>query len=203
MKNIIALAAFLLLATTFSFAQKTYTSLEIGKEIPMAGMKMTTADGKTISLEDSKMENGLLVMFSCNTCPYVVKSEQRTQEIMRFAKTHEIGMVILNSNEDYRDEQDSPSAMRNYAKKQGYNVPYLMDEKSTVADAFGATRTPEVFLFNSKGILVYKGAMEDNPTNPAESKSLFLKAAMENMIAGKEINPTATKSIGCSIKRSL
>jgi hypothetical protein len=76
-----------------------------------------------------------------------------------------------------------------------------MDEGSALADAFGATRTPEVFLFNGMGQLVYKGAMEDNPANPSESTKFYLITAMQNMLAGKAITPEKTKSVGCSIKR--
>ena len=98
-------------------------------------------------------------------------------------------------------DEDSPEAMTKYAAAQGYMVPYLMDYGSTIANNFGANRTPEVFLFDGKGLLAYKGAMEDNPSNPSASKEMYLNNAMMNMVAGKEISPNSTKSIGCSIKR--
>ena len=121
--------------------------------------------------------------------------------MIRYAVASGIGMIIINSNEAQRDNDDSRKAMKEYANTQGYKVPYVIDKNSVLADAFGATRTPEVFLFDGNGKLVYKGAMEDNPSNPSESKEIFLKAAIDNMVAGKPINPASTKSIGCSIKR--
>jgi thioredoxin-related protein len=80
-------------------------------------------------------------------------------------------------------------------------VPYLVDEDSKLADMFGASHTPEIFLFNSKGKLVYKGAMNDNPGNPEEAKVKYIENAIDAVVAGKEIDPKVTKSVGCSIKR--
>ncbi|RYD57912.1 MAG: thioredoxin family protein [Sphingobacteriales bacterium] len=185
-----------------AMAQQNIQSIEIGAPIPMADAKMKSTDKKEVSLESKKTDKGLLVMFSCNTCPYVVKSEARTKEAMEYAAKKGIGMVIVNSNAAQRGEADSYDAMVKYGKKQGYKAPYVVDEESKLADAFGATRTPEVFLFDGSGKLVYKGAMEDNPSTPSESKSLYLKAAVDNMLSNKPIDPATTKSIGCTIKKN-
>ena len=185
-----------------AYAQ-TIESIAIGKEMPMADAKMKSVDGKEIALKDAKTKNGILVMFSCNTCPYVIKSQERTSEVIKYAGDKGIGMVIINSNEAQREGADSYSAMVKYAKKEHYNVPYVVDESSKVADAFGATRTPEVFLFDGNGKLVYKGAMEDNPSNPSESKEIFVLSAIDNMLINHSINPNSTKSIGCTIKRAM
>ncbi len=199
MKNLLLTAA---LFSSFSvLAQNNIKSIEIGSEIPMANQAMKSADGKTITLEKAKTNEGLLVMFSCNTCPYVIKSEARTKEMMAYAMEKKIGMVIINSNEAKRSDEDSDKEMAKYAKKIGYKVPYVIDEKSAVADAFGATRTPEVFLFDGNGKLMYKGAMEDNPSSPAESKNMFLKDAIDKITMGQVPDPNSTKSIGCTIKR--
>ncbi len=175
--------------------------LEIGSKMPASEVIMKDVNGKEISLEKVKKDKGLLVMFSCNTCPYVVKSQERTKEMLAFAQKNKIGVIIINSNEAQREEADSYDAMRNYAKEQRYNTPYVVDENSKVADLFGATRTPEVFLFNPKGELMYHGAMEDNPSSPKESKEFYLKNAMYKMVSGEKPDPSETKSIGCSIKR--
>ncbi|RYZ32839.1 MAG: thioredoxin family protein [Sphingobacteriales bacterium] len=203
MKKIKGLLVATLFCATAAFAQNNaqITSLAIGSQIPKAAEKMQTVSGGNVSLTDVKTSKGLLVMFSCNTCPYVVKSQARTLEMMNYASSQGIGMVIINSNEAYRTEDDSYEAMKKYSRAQGYKVPYVVDKQATVADAFGATRTPEVFLFDGQGKLVYKGAMEDNPANPGESTQLFLKQAIDNMAANKPVDPATTKSIGCSIKR--
>lgn len=187
--------------TTPAAASATPAPLAIGAAIPQAGLNMKGTDGGEMSLGKAKTDKGLVVMFSCNTCPYVIKSQERTREAIKFAAEKGVGMVILNSNTAKRDGDDSYEAMSKYAKEQGYSVSYLVDENNRLADEFGATRTPEVFLFDGKGKLVYKGAMEDNPADPASSTKMYLKDAIEKMVSGKKIDPNTTKSIGCSIKR--
>lgn len=187
--------------STVVFAQNNIKSIDLGASIPMGTVKMQSVDKSMVALNDAKTDKGLLVMFSCNTCPYVIKSQERTKEMLAYAKEMGIGVVIINSNEAKRDGDDSYRAMSKYAKAEGYTAPYLVDEKSALADAFGATRTPEVFLFDGNGTLKYKGAMEDNPANPSESEHIFLKDAINQMLAGETPDPGATKSIGCTIKR--
>jgi len=199
----ILLTGLFLASSLACFAQHTRESLVVGSTVPLSSKPYVTANKGRISLEKIRTDKGLLVMFSCNTCPYVIKSQQRTKEMMAYASQKGIGMVIINSNEANRRDADAPAAMKAYAKAQSYDVPYLIDEQSELADAFGATRTPEVYLFNGSGKLVYKGAMEDNPSDPASSKEIFLRTAINNMLAGKPIDPNSTKSIGCSIKRSM
>lgn len=204
MKRIFLLASAAMLTATTTFAQKdNIKSIEIGTSMPLAKASFNSVTTSATTLEKEMTDEGLLVMFSCNTCPYVVKSQARTKEMLAYAKNHHIGVVVVNSNEAKRDADDSPEAMKKYAKEHGYDkVPYLIDNESTLANAFGATRTPEVFLFNPKGELIYKGAMEDNPANPSESKEMFLKAAMDDMMSGNTPDPNSTKSIGCTIKRA-
>ena len=120
---------------------------------------------------------------------------------MEYAVAHHVGMVIINSNEAKRSDDDSYEAMAKFAREQHYTVPYVIDENSAVADLFGANHTPEVFLFNTKGKLVYKGAMNDNPSNPDSYKKMYIEDAITAMMAGKDPDPKTTKSIGCSIKR--
>ena len=164
-------------------------------------MMLPACDGPQVSFEQATTDKGLLVMFSCNTCPYVIKAQPKTREAMETAKKLGIGMVILNSNQAQRGSEDGPVQMKAYADAQKYTVPYLMDEESQMADLFGATRTPEVFLFDGKGKLVYKGALEDNPAEPKKSKVFYAVDAMNRMVAGKAIKPAETKSVGCGIKR--
>ncbi|PQJ12291.1 hypothetical protein CJD36_000595 [Flavipsychrobacter stenotrophus] len=185
---------------TVVFAQST-DKLNPGDAMPAATVAMKNTDGKTMTLKSAIAKNGLLVMFSCNTCPFVIKNQPVTTKTIEYAKAHNVGMVIINSNEAKRDGEDSYKEMVNYAKKQGYSVPYLIDDNSKVADEFGANHTPEVFLFDNTGKLVYKGAMNDNPGDPTAYKKVFINDAIDAMLMGKEVNPKVTKSIGCSIKR--
>ncbi len=182
-------------------ARETYKSLPIGAKIPLAEKMLNSADGRPVSLQQAQQDKGLLVMFSCNTCPYVIKAQQHTIDAMNQTKDMHIGMVIINSNEAMRDGGDAPHRMKEYADGQHYTVPYLVDEQSELANAFGATRTPEVFLFDGKGKLVYKGAIEDNPSEPQKTKEYYLLNAMHAVADGKPVKIAETKSIGCGIKR--
>jgi len=162
---------------------------------------MKDISGTEVSLKDAQTKKGLLVMFSCNTCPYVIKNQSRTYEVCKYAQGNGIGVAILNSNEAKRSEDDSYEDMKTYAKEQGYNWYYLVDKNSSLADAFGANRTPECFLFDGNGKLVYHGAIDDNPSDASAVSRKHLITAIDEMNAGKEVSVKQTKSVGCSIKR--
>lgn len=175
--------------------------LPLGSPIPSPEMKMKDISGSEISLKDAKTSKGLLVMFSCNTCPYVIKNQGRTYEACKYAQGSGIGVAILNSNEAQRSDDDSYNAMKEYAKQQGYNWNYLVDQNSAMADAFGAKRTPECFLFDGSGKLVYHGAIDDNPSDASAVSRKHLIAAIDELLAGKEVSVKESKSVGCGIKR--
>ena len=175
--------------------------LPIGSDLPKADVSLHDVSGKTITLKDARKENGLLVMFSCNTCPVVINNQARTVAISKFALDQQIGVILLNSNEGNRDGADSPEAMKNYADNQQYNWYYAIDKNNELADAFGAKRTPECFLFDKNGKLVYHGAIDDNPQDESNSKRQHLKEAITEMNSGKPVSVTETRSVGCSIKR--
>jgi thioredoxin-related protein len=174
--------------------------LEIGKILPMSDTKMKSIDGSDVTFNSLKQENGLLVIFSCNTCPWVIKWQDRYNELHTLAKANKVGMVLVNSNEAYRSKDDSYEAMVKHAKENGYTMPYTVDKNHEIADAFGANRTPHVFLFNSNDKLVYRGAIDDN-AKKAEVKKPYLKNALKALGGVGNISVETTKSIGCTIKR--
>ncbi|MES2566439.1 MAG: thioredoxin family protein [Bacteroidota bacterium] len=176
------------------------TEIGLNSPIPMADEKMKDVSGKDVSLNSSKTGKGLLVIFSCNTCPYVKLSESRIKEISDNCQKQGIGCIIINSNEAQRAEEDSFDAMVKYASSQKLTCSYAVDTNSKLADAFGATRTPQCFLFNDKG-LVYKGAIDDNVKDPAMAKTHYLKDAIESLAKNETPKLQETKSIGCTIKR--
>lgn len=196
-------ATILAIATLFitSLSVSAQDKMNPGDDLPAVNTTLQNANGSSTTLKGAAKENGLLVMFSCNTCPFVVKNQSTTKKVMDYAAAHKVGMVVINSNEAKRGDDDSYEAMKKYAKAQGYTVPYVVDENSKLADMFGASHTPEIFIFNKNNKLVYKGAMTDNGSDPATAKVMYAENAMNAMIAGKEADPKTTKSIGCSIKR--
>jgi thioredoxin-related protein len=202
MKKIIQILSIAAIALVLSTAFKLTVNpeLEIGKAIPNADIKMMDISGKEISLTQSKGENGLLVIFSCNTCPYVKLSEARIKEVAHLAKSNKIGVVLINSNEAQRSSEDSFDAMKKYAAEQGYDFNYVVDKNSQMADAFGATRTPHCFLFDKKG-LAYRGAIDDNIKEVKDAKEHYLQDAILAVSSGKPVKVNSSKSVGCSIKR--
>lgn len=175
--------------------------LPIGSAMPKADVKLKDISGKEVAIREVKKENGVLVMFSCNTCPYVIKNQQRTIDIAAFAEKNNVGIIILNSNEAQRDDADSYEAMKTYAKEQGYKWHYVIDKNNELADAFGANRTPESFLFNKDLKLVYHGAIDDNPSDAENVTRHHLQEAINEMVADKEISHKESRSVGCTIKR--
>lgn len=157
--------------------------------------------GDSITLGQTRGANGLLVMFTCNTCPYVIRNQGRTREVCGYAGNRKIGVVLLNANEGDRDGGNSFEEMQAYAKAQGYSWYYALDDKSVLADAFGASRTPECYLFDKNGKLVYHGAIDDSPGDPDQVKRHHLQMAIDEMMAGKEVSVKETRSVGCSINR--
>jgi thioredoxin-related protein len=194
-------ALFLILAIVFSFSFSTEETLPIGAAIPKADIQLTDISGKQITLKTAMKENGLLVMFSCNTCPVVIKNQARAKEICQYSLSKNLGVVLLNSNEANRTSEESLDAMRSYAKAQAYNWYYAVDKNNELADAFGANRTPECFLFDKNGRLVYHGAIDDNPNNAGDVSRQHLKEAINELTAGKDVSVKKTKSVGCNIKR--
>lgn len=195
------LTSFSLLAAFSLLAFNNISELPIGADMPKADVKLKDISGKEITLKDAKKANGLLVMFSCNTCPYVVKNQQRTKDICEYALKNNIGVVLVNSNEAQRDNDDSYEAMKKYAAAQGYNWYYAVDKNSELADAFGANRTPESFLFNKQDKLIYHGAIDDNPSDGNNVTRKHLHEAIGEMLNGKDVSVKTSRSVGCGIKR--
>jgi peroxiredoxin len=177
--------------------------LNIGDKAPKTELKMTNLDGNKVSLEELKKENGLCVIYSCNTCPWVVAWEDRYNELFKECADKNIGFVLVNSNEAKREDDDSLEEMKAHAKEKAYlNFAYVVDENHVLADAFGATKTPDVFLFDGDLKLAYKGAIDDNSKNKDGVEEPYLKKAIEAVATGKKPEPATTKALGCSIKRT-
>lgn len=190
-----------LLALCLAFTKAPSDPLAIGSTMPNATNKMKDISGKELSLSEAKKDNGLLVMFSCNTCPYVIKNQDRTKTISAYALQQNIGVVVVNSNAALRNNADSYEAMKAYAKEQGYQWNYVVDENSALADAFGANRTPECFLFDKDSKLVYHGAIDDSPADANNISREHLKVAINETVAGKAVTVKESRSVGCTIKR--
>ena len=189
------------LVSATSIVAQDIQQLPLGSTLPLGDVQMEDISGRNLSLNEVKGDYGLLVIFSCNTCPWVIKWEDRYPVVQELATVNDIGIILLNPNEDYRDKGDGMEDMILHAEKAGYNLPYVLDKNHRVADAFGASRTPHVYLFNAEDQLVYVGAIDDNANSAADVEEFYLEDAIEQLSAGQAITRSSTKSIGCTIKR--
>ncbi len=191
--------ALFLFSGLFLMAQKEIKTLEIGSSMPMPDYKMKDVSGKEYSLNDLKKPGGLVVIFSSNQCPFVLAWEKYYNRIYAAAESAGMGMVLVNSNEALRDDEDSYDNMKIKAREQGYKAPYVVDKNHQLADAFGAKTTPHVFIFDSNGKLVYQGAINDN--YQGEAKNEWVLLALRSLATGAPIEVQTTPAKGCSIKR--
>ena len=187
-------AVFLLVSCVFG------KELALGSSIPLADLKLQDVSEKEVSLSDARGDSGLVVIFSCNTCPWVTAWEDRYVKLATAYQPKGVGFVAVNSNEAYREKRDGYVDMQAQAKEKGYNFYYALDQDSRLARAFGATRTPHVFLFDSRGKLVYRGAIDDNAKRPAKVEEAYLADALDSILADRPIKTASTKALGCTIK---
>jgi peroxiredoxin len=175
-------------------------NLHFGDPAPKATERMRNIDGRALSISDTQGPKGTLVLFSCNACPWVKAWEDRIAAIGNAYRKRGIGVIAINANDPEVVPEDGYKQMVERAQEKGLEFPYVVDASSDVAAAFGATRTPEAFLFDGEGRLIYHGAIDDNARNPDQVEDHYLKDALDALIAGESIQRRSTKALGCSIK---
>jgi len=193
----LAMLAGLALAITAGSAR---AQLAIGDAMPMKDVKMTGVDGKSVTLASVAGKKGTLVVFTCNHCPWAKMWQTRVTEIGNAAGKVGIGMVAVNANDPAEYPEDGMDGMKTRAKDLGIKFPYVVDATSDLARTFGASRTPEAFLFDAGGKLVYHGTVDDSPKDASAVKDAYLKDAVNAVSSGKTVTTAETKSMGCSIK---
>jgi peroxiredoxin len=162
--------------------------------------KLLAVDDKEHSLNDYVGKNAVAVIFSCNHCPYVRAWEDRMVQIQSDYTDKGVQLVAINSNDESKYPDDSFAKMKDRARDKKFNFPYLRDETQNVARAYGAERTPEVFLFDRNSILQYHGTIDDNYDDPKAVKEHYLRRALDSVLAGKSVSTRETKPVGCTIK---
>ncbi len=189
----------LVCATAAAVSLSAAFALGIGDRAPSTRIKMKNVDGREISIKDVAGEKGTLVVFSCNHCPYVKAWQGRIAAIGNAAMERSIGVIVINSNDPKSHAEDGYEQMRQRAGELRFNFPYVVDKTSDVARTFGATKTPESFLFSKEGKLVYHGAVDDSQKR-ADVRQHYLEDAVEALVSGKAVAVKETRSVGCSIK---
>ena len=160
-------------------------------------------DGTHVSLSDYSDKEGVIVIFTCNHCPYAQAYEQRIMDIdKKFAKKG-YPVVAINPNDSDLVPEDSFENMKKRATNKNYTFPYLLDKKQEVYKAYGATRTPHVYVLKNEGskfTVQYIGTIDNNYKNPEKVTKTYLADAVNALLKGEEPNPQKTKAIGCTIK---
>lgn len=173
-------------------------TLQLGDSAPDFSLPAT--DGKTYSLADFADSPILVVAFSCNHCPYVVGSEDRMSDFARDYQSKGVQFIAINSNSVNTYADDSFEHMIERANEKNFQFPYLRDESQDVARAYGALRTPHYFVFDANRQLKYTGRMDDNPRTPGAETTHELRDAIDDMLAGREVQVALTNPIGCNVK---
>jgi thioredoxin-related protein len=174
-------------------------ALNIGDSIVDGEVEMENIDGTTITLDSIKGEKGTLVIFSCNHCPFVIAWQKEMVTIGNEYRKQGLGVVFINSN-DPDVKGDTMNGMKALARKEGYLFPYAVDDTSDVARHFGASKTPDVFLFDAAGKLVYRGAVSEGGSSPKNGGEPYLINAIDALLSGNPVSKAETKAVGCSIK---
>lgn len=172
--------------------------MELGSPAPDFSLKGT--DGKVHSLASFKAAKALAVIFSCNHCPYVQAYEGRFVQLQKDLGPEGFQLVAINANDSDQYAEDGFEAMVARAQAQGFNFPYLRDETQEVAKAYGAVRTPHVFLFNAERKLAYVGRIDDSWDKPEKVTRHELADAVRDLLAGRKVAVPETFAVGCTIK---
>ena len=161
---------------------------------------LQTPTGKSFTMSENIGENGLLIAFICNHCPYVLAIIDRLVEVCKTLQDEKVGVLAVMPNNYEKYPDDSPENMVQFAKKHDFSFPYLLDEEQAVAKAYNAICTPDFFGFNASGELHYRGRIDDAKLHDASNCTPDLLNAMQ-LIAKTGKGPEAqTPSMGCSIK---
>ncbi|MFN3997886.1 thioredoxin family protein [Algoriphagus sp.] len=202
MKSLMFLTIFSLgfLLVSQGFAQES--GFRIGDEA--SGFTLPGVDGKQVSL-DAIGEKGALVIFSCNTCPYVVAYEDRMIALHNTYAPLGYPVIAINSNDEKVSPGDSFDQMKKRAKEKKFPFPYVYDKSQDVIKAYGGTRTPHVYLLNKengKYVVKYIGAIDNNHQDAAAVTERYVENAMRDVLGNKKVAVETTKAIGCTVKWS-
>lgn len=176
----------------------TNASLKIGDKLPE--FTLIATNGRECNLYEFEESKIIVVMFTCNHCPYVQAYEERLIKLQKDFSDKWVTFVAINSNDDKNYPEDSFENMKIRAKEKGYNFPYLRDETQEIAKTFGASHTPEIFVFDQNRILRYHGKIDDNWQKPDKVTKEYLREVITALLEGKPIENPENQAIGCTVK---
>ncbi len=175
---------------------------KVGDEAISFNLK--NVDGKMVSSDSFKNAKGLIVVFTCNECPFAVAYMDRVNELNQKYKDKGYPVIAINPNDPAVQPADSYDKMVKKAKEKNFSFPYLFDPGRTISATYGATNTPHVYLLskqNDKLIVEYIGAIDDNSGDASKVTKPYLSNAINALLDGKKPDPSFTKAIGCGVKK--
>ncbi len=176
------------------------TMLELGTKAPEFSL-LDTISGETLSLAGLKSDRATVVMFICNHCPFVKHVNPQLVQLANDYQPRGVSFVAISSNDVENYPEDSPEKMKEYAARLGYPFPYLYDETQEVARAYSAACTPDFYIFDRDLKLAYRGQLDDSrPNSGIPLTGADMRAALDNILAGKPVDPDQKPSLGCNIK---
>lgn len=165
---------------------------------------LPNVDGKSVSMADYKDAKGFIVVFTCNTCPYAKAYESRIIDLDKKYASKGFPVIAINPNDITKQPGDTMDEMKKRSDKQGYSFPYLRDDSQDVAKAFGATKTPHVYVLNKESADKYKvefiGAIDDSPNDAGDVSETYVEDAIDALLSGGKPSVTEKRAIGCTIK---
>jgi len=173
-------------------------NLKLG--LPAPDFNLIGVDDKNYSLGSFADKEALIIIFSCNHCPYVKAYEGRMKQIEEDFSGRGAAVVAINSNDAVNYPEDSFEEMKKRAESENFNFVYLRDEVQSTAKSYNATHTPEIFLFDKERKLAFHGKIDDNWQEPDKVVNNYLRDALDELIEGEEISVPETFTIGCTIK---
>ncbi|MEO9872278.1 thioredoxin family protein [Ekhidna sp.] len=189
-------------ALLFTNASRPLAGYSVGDYA--ADFKLPNTDGKMVSMSDFSSAKGFIVVFTCNTCPYANAYESRIIDLDKKFADKGFPLVAINPNDIVQQPGDSMDEMKKRAKNKSYTFPYLRDDSQEVTKAFGATKTPHVYVLNKEANGKYKvefiGAIDDSPNDPSDVSETYVENAINAVLSGSKPSVTEKRAIGCTIK---
>lgn len=164
---------------------------------------LKNVDGRMVSMADYKDAKGFIIVFTCNTCPFAKAYEDRIIALDAMYRAKQFPLIAINPNDISQQPDDSMEKMQERSKAKNYGFPYLRDDSQAVAKAFGATKTPHLYVLAKKeGKLKVEfiGAIDDNPNDPDNVNKRYVEDAIDAILAGKSPTMKEARAIGCTIK---
>ena len=198
MKKIVLVISIFMIVASTAYSQ----AYAVGDKVDH--FKLKNVDDQFVSTKDYKNAKGFIIVFTCNTCPYAVKYEDRINALDKKYKVKHFPVIAINPNDPEVQSDDTYALMKDKAKEKNFSFPYLYDPGRKVSAVFGATRTPHIYLLSKKDkklTVEYIGAIDDNFKDASKVNKKYLEDAIDALLAGKKPVPNHTKAIGCSVKK--